>query len=179
MSARGLEGREQEFLDSLHVMEVGMRHFFAKAMHAKTNKGKPEIIDANMLQAVSIAEKIAPYRHARLSAVKLAGDPNNPVRFKDDATADELREEIMRRLSELQEAGVIKGWNSEPVGSRRRSIGPQRGVTFIRSVLPTVPISATQRNLFVSNSAGWHRQLTQPELPKLALIDTVIQSGVL
>ena len=113
MSARGLEGREQEFLDSLHVMEVGMRHFFAKAMHAKTNKGKPEIIDANMLQAVSIAEKIAPYRHARLSAVKLAGDPNNPVRFKDDATADELREEIMRRLSELQEAGVIKGWNSE------------------------------------------------------------------
>ena len=40
-------------------MEVGMRHFFAKAMHAKANKGKPQIIDANMLQAVSIAEKIA------------------------------------------------------------------------------------------------------------------------
>jgi hypothetical protein len=60
MFARGLVGREQEFLDSLHVMEVGMRHFFAKAMHAKTNNGKPEIIDANMLQAVSIAEKIAP-----------------------------------------------------------------------------------------------------------------------
>ena len=70
MFARGLEGREQEFLDSLHVMEVGMRHFFAKAMQAKANKGKPETIDANMLQAVSIAEKIAPYRHARLSAVK-------------------------------------------------------------------------------------------------------------
>ena len=39
-----------------------MRHFFAKAMHAKTNNGRPEIIDANMLQAVSIAEKIAPYK---------------------------------------------------------------------------------------------------------------------
>lgn len=74
MFARGLESREQEFLDSLHVMEVGMRHFFAKAMHAKANKGKPDTIDANMLQAVSIAGKIAPYRHARLSAVKLAGD---------------------------------------------------------------------------------------------------------
>ena len=74
MFARGLEAREQEFLDSLHVMEVGMRHFFAKAMHAKTNKGKPETIDANMLQAVSIAEKIAPHKHARLSAVKLAGE---------------------------------------------------------------------------------------------------------
>jgi hypothetical protein len=29
------------------------------------------------------------------------------VRFKDDATADELRAEIMRRLGELSEAGVI------------------------------------------------------------------------
>jgi hypothetical protein len=108
MFARGREGREQEFLDSLHVMEVGMRHFFAEAMHAKTNKGKSEIIDANLLQAVSIAEKIAPYRHARLSAVKVAANPDNSARFfKDDATADELREEIMRRLGELQEAGVL------------------------------------------------------------------------
>jgi hypothetical protein len=105
--ARGLVGREQEFLDSLHVMEVGMRHFFAKAMHAKANKGKPETIDANMLQAVSIAEKIAPYRHARLSAVKLAGDPNNTVRFRDDATADELRAELMKRLHILTSAGLI------------------------------------------------------------------------
>ena len=29
-------------------------------------------------------------RIIRLSAVKLAGDQNNPARFKDDATADEL-----------------------------------------------------------------------------------------
>ena len=107
MFARGLEGREQEFLDSLHVMEVGMRHFFAKAMQAKANKGKPETIDANMLQAVSIAEKIAPYKHARLSAVKLAGDPNKPTRFKDDVSADELRAELMKRLRILVSAGLI------------------------------------------------------------------------
>ena len=107
MFARGLEGREQEFLDSLHVMEVGMRHFFAKAMHAKANKGKMETVDANILQAVSIAEKIAPYRHARLSAVKLAGDSNNPVRFNDNATAAELRAEIMKRIMILQDASLI------------------------------------------------------------------------
>jgi hypothetical protein len=137
MFARGLEAREQEFLDSLHVMEVGLRHFFAKAMHAKTNKGKPETIDANMLQAVSIAEKIAPYKHARLSAVKLAGDPNNPARFKDDATADELRAELMKRLQILTSAGLIDlqalpapdGGNSESADARRRSIGDERGVT--------------------------------------------------
>jgi hypothetical protein len=105
--ARGLKGHEQDFLDSLHVMETAMQHFYVKAIVAKQNNGKADVIDANFLQAVSIAEKIAPYRHARLSAVKLAGDPNNPVRIKDDATADELREEIMRRLRMLAEAGVI------------------------------------------------------------------------
>ena len=39
--------------------------------------------------------------------MKLAGDPNNPVRFKHDATADELREEVMKRLTVLVDGGVI------------------------------------------------------------------------
>ena len=45
--------------------------------------------------------------HARLSPMKLAGDPNSPVRFKDDATADELRAELMKRLRILVSAGLI------------------------------------------------------------------------
>ena len=84
-----------------------MRHFYVRAIAAKQTKQPDKVIDAAMIQAVQIAEKIAPYRHARLSAVKLAGDPNNPARFKDDATADELRAEVMRRLMVLQEAGAI------------------------------------------------------------------------
>ena len=84
-----------------------MQHFYVKVIVAKQNNGKADVIDANFLQAVSIAEKITPYRHARLSAVKLAGDPNNPARFKDDATADELRAELMRRIVTLQDAGLI------------------------------------------------------------------------
>jgi hypothetical protein len=99
-------GREA-FLDSLFVMEEGMRHYFSKAMQAKTNNVKAEIVDSYMQKAIAVAEKVAPYRHARLSAVKLAGDPNNPARFKDDATADELRGEIMKRLEILTSAGLI------------------------------------------------------------------------
>jgi hypothetical protein len=76
-------------------------------MTAKANKGKSEVVDENMLQAVAIAEKIAPYQHARLSAMKLAGDPNNPARFKDDATADELRAELTKHLTRLSEAGIL------------------------------------------------------------------------
>jgi hypothetical protein len=39
--------------------------------------------------------------------MKLAGDPNNPVRIKDDATPAELREEILRPLGTPVEGGVI------------------------------------------------------------------------
>lgn len=54
-----------------------------------------------------MANLAVPYRHSRLSAMKLAGDPNNPARFKDDATADELRAELMKRLEILTSAGLI------------------------------------------------------------------------
>jgi hypothetical protein len=84
-----------------------MRHFYVRAVAAKQNGLKQEIVDAAFRDAVSIAEKVVPYRHARPSAVKLAGDPNNPVRIKDDATAEELRAEMMRRIAELSEAGII------------------------------------------------------------------------
>jgi hypothetical protein len=42
-----------------------------------------------------------PYRHARLSAVKLAGDPNNPVRIHDNASLDELRELVKLHYERL------------------------------------------------------------------------------
>jgi hypothetical protein len=51
-------------------MEEGMRHFYVRAMAAKQAKQPDEVIDAAMIQAVQIAEKIAPYRHARLSALR-------------------------------------------------------------------------------------------------------------
>ena len=99
--ARGLLGHEQDFLDSLHVMEIGMQHFFTKAMTAKANNGKPEISDATMLQAVSIAEKVAPYRHARLSAIKTAGDPNAHKEVGDDAPIAELKRLVEHHLMVL------------------------------------------------------------------------------
>jgi hypothetical protein len=96
-----------QVLDSLYVIETAMRHFFLRAeMGKKTGRGAEEV-DEDYRQAAALAALVAPYRHARLSAVKLAGEPNNPVRFKDHATADELREEVMRRLGILAEAGVI------------------------------------------------------------------------
>ena len=53
-----------------------------------------------------LLRSLAPYRHARLSAMKVAGDLKNPARFNDNATADELRAELMKRLEILTSAGL-------------------------------------------------------------------------
>jgi hypothetical protein len=66
---------------------------------------KKEEVDEDYKQAAALAAMVAPLRHARLSAVKVAGDPNNPARFKDNATADESRD--MKRLEILTSAGLI------------------------------------------------------------------------
>jgi hypothetical protein len=54
-----------------------------------------------------LGSSIAPYRHARLSAVQLAGDPNNPARIRDGATLEELRAEMMKHMGILIEGGLI------------------------------------------------------------------------
>jgi hypothetical protein len=100
-------GKREEFVDSMHVLEYTMGHFYARALLLKNNNGKPEQIDADLKEAAAIAEKIAPYRYPRLSAVRLAGAPNNPARIKDDATLEELRAEVAKHLTRLVSAGVI------------------------------------------------------------------------
>jgi hypothetical protein len=55
-------------------------------------------------------------------------------RDKDDASAAELRAELMKRIEILVSAGLIAdGGNSESADTRRQSIVDQRGVTFTRS----------------------------------------------
>jgi len=96
--------REPEIIDALHVLERTMRHFFVRA-EMGVNAGRE--IDRDYKEAAALAAMLAPYRHARLSAVKLAGVPNDPLHIRDDASADELRAEVMRRVGILVEGGVL------------------------------------------------------------------------
>jgi len=87
-----------EIADSVHVMEHVMMHFFTQALLLK-NLGRPDDqVTAAMMQALMAAEKVAPYRHPKLGAVKLAGDVNNPLRMLDTASKDELKAEIVKHL---------------------------------------------------------------------------------
>ena len=93
------------FSNSVSCLEMAMRHFFMRAEMGKNAGRKEALVDQDYRDAAILAAMVAPYRHARLSAVKLAGDPNNPARIKDDATADELRAELMKRLEILSFGG--------------------------------------------------------------------------
>jgi hypothetical protein len=96
-----------QVLDSLYVIEKAMRHFFLRAETGKAVGRSQQQVDEDYKQAAMLAALAAPYRHARLSAMKLAGDPNNPMRVFDNASADELRAETMRRIAVLRDAGLI------------------------------------------------------------------------
>jgi hypothetical protein len=77
-----------------------MKYFFMQAelgAHAGKNK---EIVDRDYLNAAAIAEKVAPFRHPRLSAMKLAGDAAGPG-IKTDAPLEELRAELLKHWERL------------------------------------------------------------------------------
>ena len=65
-------------LDSLDVMEQAMRHFYfrAKIEERLGDGGDWRRVDQAFMQAVHVAEKVARYRHAQRSAVRLSGDLN-------------------------------------------------------------------------------------------------------
>jgi hypothetical protein len=85
-------------LDSLGVMEEAMRHFYATALVEKSAGEHADwaAVDAAMVQAATIARYVAAYRHAKLSAIRLAGEiKQGPA---DGATLDELLQNWSRSL---------------------------------------------------------------------------------
>jgi hypothetical protein len=97
-----------EIVDMLHVIERAASHFYLRAVMGKNGGRDDSQIDTDYQRAAHLAALAAPYRHPRLSAMKLDGGANNPNDSWAGATADELRAEINRRLTVLQEAGIIE-----------------------------------------------------------------------
>ena len=89
-------------LESLDVMEQAMRHFYFRAkIEERLGDGTDwRRVDEAFMRAVHVAEKLARYRHAQLSAIKLAGDIN--AENYNDATLDELLAKIRVELVKLR-----------------------------------------------------------------------------
>jgi hypothetical protein len=92
--------------DSLAVMENAMTYFYRLALKERHRSGDADFkaIRDNLREAVAIAKEVAPYRHARLSSVRVAGDRTNMPEVPDGVTAQELRAEL---LSEIARRGIL------------------------------------------------------------------------
>ena len=61
-----------------------------------------------MKDALMAAERVAPFRHPKLGAVKLAGDVNNPLRMLDTASKDELKAEILSVIADRKNGVIVE-----------------------------------------------------------------------
>ena len=79
--------------DSLAVMEEAVTFFYRLALKEKRRNGDadPKTIRDNWREAVTIAKEVAPYRHARLSSVRVAGDRTNMPEVPEGMTGQEIR----------------------------------------------------------------------------------------
>ena len=103
-------------LDSLDVLEQAMRHFYIRAMVQKSmgEKADWKAVDAAIVQAAALAEKVAAFRHPKLAAVRLAGELNKKP---TEGTLDELLERLKAEFGEARpdhRPEVVR----EPQGSR-------------------------------------------------------------
>jgi hypothetical protein len=103
--------------DSLEMMEGVMRHFYIRALFEQRQDSEADWdkVDNLMLRVLTAAEKVARYRHAQLSAIKLSGDPNPKV---DPSTVEELiakiREEY-KKLGPLIDLDVLRRPQQPPI----------------------------------------------------------------
>src|SRR5262249_44453676 len=111
-----------DILDCLYVMETGMRYFFMRAQAARNVKGNEAVVRANMLEAVSIAERIGPYRHHRLAAIKV--------------DAKDLKPRDGQKSLEQLRAQMQKHWERlAPVLDLEALIAPSDGIEFALGAL--------------------------------------------
>ncbi|MGB6541734.1 MAG: hypothetical protein WBF03_12775 [Xanthobacteraceae bacterium] len=77
-----------------------MRYFFGRFQAGVAEDSPNDAqVRADILDAVSIAKDIAPYRYAGLSAMKLASDPKaDPL---DGLSRQELRQKVIQELEAL------------------------------------------------------------------------------
>jgi hypothetical protein len=101
--------------DSLDVMEKVMRRFYLRGLVEESMGTETDwkMADSAFVQAAAIAEKVARYRHAALSAVRLAGDINATV--TDGLSLDELLVKIKEELRNLGPLSTLKRFASRKV----------------------------------------------------------------
>jgi hypothetical protein len=94
--------------DPLHVIETVMRYFFGQAQSGHKANAPLDEVRKCFREAAQLAALAAPYRHARLSAVKHIAQGSNTIDgMRSDASPEELRAEIARRIAMPRDKGYV------------------------------------------------------------------------
>jgi hypothetical protein len=87
--------------DPIDIIENFMRYFYAIGLHGAKSKAPVDEVQKCFQKALYAASLAAPYRHARLSAVKHLEQADSIDGISANATAEELRAEIAKRIRQM------------------------------------------------------------------------------
>jgi hypothetical protein len=101
------EDGARQMVDPLHVIETVMRYFYSLAQTGRKANAPLDEVRKCFREAAQLAALAAPYRHARLSAVKHIDNAEILEGVRANATAEELRAELAKRIAQLRDKGYI------------------------------------------------------------------------
>jgi hypothetical protein len=93
--------------DPIEVIERVMRYFFSLGVHGAKNKAPVDEVQRCFNRALHAASIAAPYRHPKLSAVKHLEQTDSIDGISANATPEELRIEIAKRIALLRDKGYV------------------------------------------------------------------------
>jgi hypothetical protein len=80
----------------LEVLILSMRSLWERAH----NVGNPETADELMMRCVAVADKAAPYLHAKLATTTVKGDADNPLVVQQETTIVDERKPLDAFIAE-------------------------------------------------------------------------------
>jgi hypothetical protein len=94
--------------DPLEVIDQVMKYFYGLGVQGAKNKAPVDEVQRCFNRALHAASIAAPYRHPRLSAVKHIDHQGNTIDgICANATPEELRTEIAKRVALLRDKGYL------------------------------------------------------------------------
>src|SRR5215813_12366449 len=114
-----------QMVDPLCVIETCMRYFYSLAQTGRKANAPLDEVRKCFEKAAYLAALAAPYRHPRLSAVKINKDPVDPA-LRQETSLEELRVKIQKHWKRLAPVLDLEALIAPTDGSADRDV-PQDG----------------------------------------------------
>jgi hypothetical protein len=96
-----------QMVDPLCLIETCMRYFYSLAQTGREANAPLDEVRKCFEKTAQLAALAAPYRHARLSAVKHIDNADTLDGIRSDASVEELRAELAKRIAFMRDRGMV------------------------------------------------------------------------